>query len=162
MAEEIKSPATGETPSKPASGFASYKPELGRYVRLSAFWVLIILGFYGCMRLSATLDGYESMRTPWMEGKIPVLGFPLTWSVAIATVVFLGFAAWLYWFMNRPKSADFLIETEDELKKVTWPTFGEAVDASLVVIATVVVLGLFIAGVDIVLGMFFDKFLFRR
>ena len=42
----------------------------------------------------------------------------------------------------------FLREVFDELRKVVWPTWGELYRYTLVVIFTVIVLGLFIGGVD--------------
>jgi preprotein translocase subunit SecE len=54
--------------------------------------------------------------------------------------------------LNRPKVADFLIETETELRKVAWPNFKDTRHASIVVIITVLVLAFFLAGADIVLG----------
>ena len=46
----------------------------------------------------------------------------------------------------------FLREVIDELRKVVWPTWGELYRYTLVVIFTVVVLGIFIGGVDYLLG----------
>ena len=56
---------------------------------------------------------------------------------------------------NRPKTADFLIETENELKnKVTWPSRKEEVSASVVVVVTVLILSVFIFGVDYLMKLF--------
>ncbi|MBI4574748.1 MAG: preprotein translocase subunit SecE [Planctomycetes bacterium] len=44
--------------------------------------------------------------------------------------------------------SDFLIETEGEMKKVSWPTRAEVVGSSVVVIATVMVLGVYMYIVD--------------
>jgi preprotein translocase SecE subunit len=61
--------------------------------------------------------------------------------------------------MNRSAPTDFLVETETEMKKVTWPTKDEASNASLVVIGTVVVIGCLLALFDVVLNFLF-KFIF--
>ena len=42
----------------------------------------------------------------------------------------------------------FLREVYDELRKVVWPTGGELYRYTLVVIFTVLILGIFIGGVD--------------
>lgn len=142
---------------------SSYKPEQGRLVRLSAFWALLFVAGYGAFRLRRTLDGYESLAKPFdaMGGEIPILGWTLNSSLLVA----LGFFAvcWLalFWFLNRPKSADMLIETEGELKKVTWPTFSEAVDSTIVVIFVVVVLLFFVMLADFSLGKIVDYLLFK-
>ena len=46
----------------------------------------------------------------------------------------------------------FLREVYDELRKVVWPTWGELYRYTLVVIFTVLVIGVFIGGVDYLLG----------
>jgi preprotein translocase subunit SecE len=46
----------------------------------------------------------------------------------------------------------FLREVYDELRKVVWPTWPELYRYTLVVIVTVVILGLFIGGIDYILG----------
>ena len=43
-------------------------------------------------------------------------------------------------------------ETASELKKVTWPTFGEVCKKTGIVIAFVVIFGLFLYGVNYLLG----------
>ncbi len=47
---------------------------------------------------------------------------------------------------------DFFTEVVAELKKSAWPTRKELIDSSLVVILTVLILGMFVAGADIVIG----------
>ena len=47
---------------------------------------------------------------------------------------------------------DFFTEVVAELKKSAWPTRKELIDSSLVVIMTVLILGVFVAGADIVIG----------
>jgi preprotein translocase subunit SecE len=50
------------------------------------------------------------------------------------------------------KTREFFTEVVAELKKSAWPTRKELVDSSLVVIVTVLILGLFVAGSDIIIG----------
>ena len=46
----------------------------------------------------------------------------------------------------------FFREVFEELRKVVWPTWGELYRYTLVVIVTVVILGVFIGGVDYLIG----------
>jgi len=46
----------------------------------------------------------------------------------------------------------FFREVFDELRKVVWPTWGELYRYTLVVLVTVAILGLFIGGVDYLIG----------
>jgi preprotein translocase SecE subunit len=55
-------------------------------------------------------------------------------------------------YLQRPKTADLLIETEAEMKKVTWPTLQEVVNAAIVVVVCVVFIGAFLALADWLLG----------
>ena len=55
----------------------------------------------------------------------------------------------------------FLGETFDELRKVVWPTPQELVRYTIVVIFTVVVIGLLIAGIDSLLHTVEGRFIFN-
>lgn len=166
MVEETQPTGPGEAAERAPGPFSPYKPEQGRYARLTAFWSLLFLGAYGAYRLRLGLDGVSGGTGDWMRatlgGDVPVLGWRLSPSLLISVGIFLVFWAWLFWYLNRPKAADLLIETEGELKKVTWPGFGEAVDASLVVIGTVVLLAGFVAAADFFLGRLTNFLLFGQ
>ena len=51
-------------------------------------------------------------------------------------------------FVNRPKSAEFLIETQGEMKRVSWPTRREWVGSTLVVLVLVAFLSFFLYFTD--------------
>jgi preprotein translocase subunit SecE len=57
---------------------------------------------------------------------------------------------------DEPRSqagiGQFLRDVYDELRKVVWPTWDELYRYTLVVLFTVVLLGIFIGGVDYLLG----------
>jgi len=53
---------------------------------------------------------------------------------------------------KQSKIAKTTKETVSELKKVTWPTFGEVVKKTGIVVAFVVLFGLFIYGVNTLLA----------
>jgi len=54
----------------------------------------------------------------------------------------------------------FLREVFDELRKVVWPTWGELYRYTLVVIVTVIILGVFIGGVDYGLSEILKRYLY--
>jgi preprotein translocase SecE subunit len=141
----------------------AYKPEQGRYARLAAFWSLAILLFYGSTSLYTTLLGYfpNSMGRPLIAStpRIPVLGLPLNPAMLISAVVLVGSIWLLNVVLSKARYADLLIETESELRKVTWPTVPEAVRSSIVVIACVLFLMAFLAGADWLLGRWADRLL---
>ena len=119
---------------------------------MAAFWSLAVLWFYGCTSLNAELSGRwtSSLGVPLIGSfpEIPVLGVELTGGFLIATVLFAGGMYALYTWLERPKSADLLIETEQELRKVTWPTGGEVINSSIVVIVCVLFLMSYLAAAD--------------
>jgi len=130
---------------------AAYKPDQGRMVRMAVFWSCAALIFYGCKSLREVLSGVsETLAKPVFDGfeKLPVVGVQLTPAFLIAAVCFVGglFVAWR--LQEKPRNADLLIETETELRKVTWPSAQEVFNSSLVVVVCVVVLMAFLAGAD--------------
>jgi len=134
---------------------AAYKQDQGRLARMASFWTLVAMAFYGCSSLRAELPAYfEQLGQPLVSGmpEIPVLGVRLDAAFLIAAVLFVSGTWLIYRWLETPKNADLLIETENELRKVTWPTMKEVVNASIVVIISVLFLMAFLAGADIVLA----------
>lgn len=134
---------------------AGYKKEQGRLARTAVFWTLAALLYYGCASLRQELAArVGALGRPLVEDfpRIPVLGVALTGAFVIAAVVFAAGVVLLYRWLERPKHADLLIETEQELRKVTWPTVQEAVNSSLVVILFVLFLMAYLAGADALLA----------
>jgi preprotein translocase SecE subunit len=128
----------------------AYKKDQGRYARLAAFWTLAILSFYGATRL------YETMQTlfggaldaPIAGIVVPLFAINLSPAFLIATVGFCAGIWFLYRWLESPKVADLLIETESELRKVTWPTYPEVINSSVVVVVCVLFLMAYLAGAD--------------
>jgi preprotein translocase SecE subunit len=128
-----------------------YKKDQGRMARMAVFWSLTVLFFYGCTSLNGSLSGYfPALAGPLVESfpQVPVLGTRLTGAFVVSAVIFLAGMIVLYRWLERPKSADLLIETELELRKVTWPTGSEVVNSSVVVIVCVVFLMGYLAVAD--------------
>ncbi|MCB9890755.1 MAG: preprotein translocase subunit SecE [Planctomycetes bacterium] len=134
----------------------AYKPAQGRLARMAAFWLLWLLVVYGCSSFRHVVDGWTG---PGMKEKlfaVPLLG-DVTYNVILTLIVLPAIAAFvIYRIFSRPKTADYLIDVEDELRKVHWPTFPEARGASFVVIIFVLILMGYLAGGDWLLGRFFN------
>jgi preprotein translocase SecE subunit len=139
----------------------SYKPDEGRNARQTAFWLSIGMLFFGCYSLSGTLVGVESLRGPIIAGfeAVPLLGIRLSGAFAVAAGVFLMAAFLLMKYLGRESTAEHLIEVEQEMNKVTWPTFEDATNSSIVVVFTVAVLMGLLAFSDFALGRIFDMIL---
>lgn len=153
-----------------------YKPEEGRNVRQATFWLGLGLISYGCYAFSLFLGRWQVLREPLFPRitdpnaparssgfeKVPILGLSVTGAnlLAIALVV----TAILVWvrFLARAKVADHLIEVEGEMKKVTWPSFREASNSSIVVITTVLLLMGYLALADWAQAGIFQLILWDR
>ena len=132
----------------------AYKRDQGRMARMVAFWTLALLVFYGCVSLNTELASRfpDNLGRAIGGTRIPLLGIDLTPAFLVSLVVFSGALILLYRWQQAPKTADLLIDTESELRKVTWPTLNEAINSSVIVIVCVAFLMAFLAGSDWVLG----------
>ena len=120
--------------------FEVYKRGQGKYTRLLTLAVGGVIGaavaYYVSDLLGATnLSQYL------------IFGIPL--------VIFATLAALMFWVVNRPRSADFMIATEGEMKKVSWSSKKEIIGGTKVVIATTLILAMMLLAVDLAFGFFF-------
>ena len=117
---------------------------------MAAFWALFGLMAYGC------LGGLVYVLKGWIGAKPWLPMFPLLGEFGWAQVVALGVLCALGWiihrWLNRPAVADMLIETEGELRKVTWPNSKETWSGTIAVAVTVLVLLAFLFSTDMVLA----------
>ncbi len=123
---------------------------------MSAFWGLFLLLAYGCFTgLVFTLRGWFSglgstFTDAWVD-KLPLIGsIDMAMGVTLLFLAIGGLA--ISRFLNRPKSADLLIETEGELRKVTWPSTSETWSGTIAVIVTVIIMLCFLYASDLFLS----------
>jgi preprotein translocase subunit SecE len=93
----------------------------------------------------------------WLWGKFEVWfqNDTVYWQGGMAVLTIGFFGALLFWLLNKPNIADFMIATEAEMKKVHWPTRKEAMQLTIVVIAgTLLIAGLLFV-IDVFFGWFF-------
>lgn len=126
-----------------------YKPEQGRAVRLAVYLFSLVMVLWGCVNLYHAFPPggmYEILAGP-----VDLFGVELsvTPMLLISGGVFVVFALALYFFFNWPKMAEFLIETEGELKRVSWPERKEYMGASVAVVVLVVFIVVYLYAVDI-------------
>ncbi|MCL5099329.1 MAG: preprotein translocase subunit SecE [Candidatus Omnitrophica bacterium] len=66
-------------------------------------------------------------------------------------VIVIGTAFGVAWYLGYlKKTADYVQETREELKKCTWPSMQELKGSTVVVMLTIILLGLFTVGIDFV------------
>jgi preprotein translocase subunit SecE len=128
---------------------------------MASFWGLFLLAAYGILGgfvhvLNNWLAHFHVDVKPWT--KIPILGdFGIGAAISLAVQLLVGFL--IYRFLNRPKVADMLIETETELRKVVWPSWADTWAGTMAVVVTVVVLLAYLAVADRFYIWFFSSVL---
>ncbi len=65
----------------------------------------------------------------------------------------------LWWQGHLKRLADYVAETREELKKCTWPTWGELKGSTVVVSVAILLMGAFTVVVDQILFQVFFKIL---
>jgi preprotein translocase SecE subunit len=130
-----------------------YKEGHGVLVRRVAFVGLATLLVWGGIELYGWLQGADWVRNNrWVNYQIPVVhqyidpAFVISWAVIVVGCILL------YRALNKPRAADFLIETDTEVRKVTWPTWNDAWNSSLIVLLFVLVVTGFIFFSDFVIN----------
>jgi preprotein translocase subunit SecE len=69
----------------------------------------------------------------------------------------IGGAFAVLWFTgNLTRLRDYFLETREELRKCTWPTWDELKGSTLLVMISIALLGAFTAAIDFVLVLFVE------
>jgi preprotein translocase SecE subunit len=115
---------------------------------LIGFLLLGWTGVYSLYVHTAVGTGTWSLELPF-TGE-PPLRLALLSEIEYSVPLLLAAAAfWVSWrAVNMPTFADFLIATEAELNKVSWPTRKGLMQDTVVVLATTLLLALFLFVVD--------------
>ena len=135
---------------------AIYKRDQGTYVRGALAVSLGILLIFAVYQLHDWLNFTEASGS-WLAfmtrplGQLPGTGMELTARLIVSVSVFLAGAYGIWALHNWAYFADYMIETEGELRRVNWPTRKEVSNSSMVVVITVVILGIYMLCVDTVL-----------
>ena len=122
--------------------FQIYKPGQGRYVRLGSAGGMGVVALVLCWYLFNLLRQYVSDDVAYKVY--------LMYSIPALLFAAMGLVGAKY--LNDPRLSDFLIATENEMKKVSWSSKAEVGGSTLVVIVTVVLLALFIFAVDLLVS----------
>ena len=101
-----------------------YNPGQGYYTRmLSAVGVgvIVLSGVAWLWEKMTTIDSIPRDQELYYQG-------------GMAVIVIAFFGAVVYFLLNKPRIADFMIATEAEMKKVNWPSKKEIIGSTWVVI----------------------------
>ena len=109
---------TAEAKGTKRSFFSIYKPGQGKYVRwgtVGGIGVIVLVG------------------AAWLgEHELKPYGVPAQ-ATGIMIWIALGAIA-AFWAVNKPSLAEFMIMTESEMRKVTWPSRRALISSTKVVI----------------------------
>jgi len=119
-----------------------YKPGQGKYTRLGSGFAAAASVVVGCVSLYRLLS--DGDRSLWITTMVPV-------------VIAVGLIAVVYWLMNKPVVADFMIAAEGELKKVNWSSRKEVAVSTIIVIVVVFAMAILLGVTDVVF-----QFVFRQ
>ncbi len=114
-------------------------------------------GYYTRMLSAVGAGTLVLVGVVWLCRQLETLSDPFYYQVTTAVVVVAGFAALLYWLLNKPRIADFLIATEAEMKKVNWPSRREIIGSTWVVICGVFLIAALLFLIDLGFGYLFEK-----
>ncbi len=136
-----------------------YKEGQGIWARNS------VAAFIGIMAVWSSISYFEWLTDPANDAiesslfntVLSVYSWPFDYRLVIVGPYLLALLYFGVWQYNHAKWADFLIDTEAEMKnRVTWPSQKEQWSASVVVIIAVAILGGYVLLSDSVLGVFFN------
>ena len=75
--------------------------------------------------------------------------------------LFVALGLLIFWLVNKPSIADFMVAAESEMKKVSWSSRKEITVSTIIVIVLVILLASFLGVTDLSFRMFFDKLLYN-
>ena len=126
-----------------------YKWGQGKNTRLYSTVAIAVIATIGCwilyQKLAAAINVSEAIGL-WISVTVPLGLFAL---------VALG----LYWLVNKPRVADFLIAAEGELKKVSFSSRREIAVSTFVVIIVVFLTAAMLGLADFCFNLFFANVL---
>jgi preprotein translocase SecE subunit len=125
--------------AEPSRGLSVYKAGQGYYTRMGTVIFVALVAMLGI------LWAWDYLKAIRIDG-VNELYVAATGAIVVGAVI--TFVAYLYVFV-KPKSVDFLIATEGEMKKVNWSTRREVMGSTTAVIVTAVVLTVFCYTIDI-------------
>jgi preprotein translocase subunit SecE len=124
--------------------FDIYKRGQGKHTRLcSAFGTAIIAGL-GCLQLYKKLDATDLGL--WVKTMVPA-------------VLFVALGLLIFWLVNKPSVADFMVAAEGEMKKVSWSSKKEIAVSTFVVIVVVILMAVLLGVTDLSFKLFFSEVL---
>ncbi len=119
-----------------------YKPGQGKYTRLGSGFSVAAIVAIGCFLLGRMLLASD-------------VDFVI--STMVPAVILVACCVFLYWLLNKPSVADFMIAAEGELKKVNWSSRKEVAVSTFIVILVVLAMAALLGMTDFVFQLIFQQ-----
>jgi preprotein translocase subunit SecE len=124
--------------------FDIYKRGQGKYTRLCSAFAAATIVALGCMQLYKKLQATD-------------LGI---WIVTMVPAgLFVTLSALIFWLVNKPSVADFMIAAEGEVKKVSWSSRKEIAVSTFIVIVVVIIMAVLLGTTDVIFFKIFNDWL---
>jgi preprotein translocase SecE subunit len=137
---------TAVAPSQ--SGFFTiYKKGQGKWTRLGTVLAATLVGLLTAFSMYGYLQPYIHVGVNGSKTREVLF--------AISAGFLAVYALLIYWIMNKPSNADFLIATDSEMKKVNWTTKGELLGSTRVVIIFIAFIAIYLFLMDQIFQVFF-------
>ena len=134
------------TKGKPGEQGGFFRP----YKSGQGFWTRLGTGMGAALVIVFTVQFLFRRLPVWTD--LTRDGWPL---YAVLTAVGLAMAAVAWWLINRPKHAEFLINTDVEMKKVSWTSRRELIGSTKVVVLFMFLMAATLFFYDILFGYLF-------
>lgn len=139
-------PAVSLPPTQPRTGFFSiYKKGQGVNVRIGS---AIAGGLVGALTSYMLVYKYMAFFLPDSLGKDGKQTYGLLAAGGFVAI----YALFLWWLLNRPRNAEFLIETDAEMRKVSWTSRKDLIGSTIVVVVFMILIAIFLFFSDLLFG----------
>lgn len=136
-----------------------YKKDEAKLTRRVAFVSLLIVVVWGSRELGRWLTDLAAfLKKPLFlpDMNLPYYEVPFNLGVLISLVVLVAASMWLYRFLNAERMGSLLVDTETEMRKVSWPSWEDTKQSTSIVLVFVVVVAVYLTGIEVVLRRVFD------
>lgn len=128
------------------------KPGQGRWARLVGYLGFAFFCVFGGISLHRALYAGFSSNSPLLFDlwSTTLIGIEITLRPIFfpSAAVGMGILLAYHFFMNRGKWVEFMIETQSEVRRVSWPPNREWIGSSIVVVVVLVFISVFLYVVD--------------
>ena len=134
-----------------------YKNGEAKLTRRVAYYGLLALTVWGFRQFAVFLDRFRWAHKVILGGfDLPIYGRELSFGVLLAIALNVVVAVMLFRWINSEKPATVLIDTETETRKVSWPTWDDARQSTIVVLVFVALTAVFLTVTESILTAIFN------